>query len=259
MFIPAKMYFRKIEMKWNPKYILTCLILLASATVYAQQIVVRGAVFSIENNEIVPLVNILNQSTQQKYIGSRTGLFRATVSPGDSLQFTAIGYASLYYKASDIIPENPDDTIKVYMRPTSYQLKDVTIIYSNRLRDSIAMAAAELLKTDPLLNNYDRVLNRNEGGIMSPLTAMYMEYSKAGQDMKKFEEFVRHAEMLKQVNTRYNHRTIRHATGLDEEYVDDYILYCKLDRAFILNSSDYELILAMRKCAESFKAEKGIN
>jgi hypothetical protein len=207
---------------------------------------------------VIPLANMLNKTTRQKYIGSRLGLLKATISPGDSISITAIGYAPLNLMAADIIPEIENDTAKIYMRPTSYQLKDVTFTYGNRTRDSIAMAAAEILKTSPLLNNYDRVLNRNVGGLMSPLTAMYMEYSKAGQDMKKFEEFVRHAEMLNLVNTRYNHRTIRRATGLEEEYVDDYILFCQLDKAFILNSSDYDLILAMRQCATKFKAEKGI-
>jgi hypothetical protein len=259
MFVTAKMYFRSIEMKWIPKYLLVSLLSLIIFEAKGQTTIVKGYVLSIDSNQLVPLANIQNKSTGKRFIGSRQGLFRAVFSPGDSITITAIGYESLYFVAADIITENSEDTIKIFMRPTSYQLKDVTFIYSNKARDSIAMAAAEFLKTDPLMNNYDRVLNRNQGGLMSPLTAMYMEYSKAGQDMKKFEEFVQHAEMLKQVNVRYNKKTIKRATGLDEEYLDVYILYCKLDRAFILNSSDYELILAMRQCADRFKSEKGID
>jgi hypothetical protein len=259
MFVRAKMYFRSLEMKWIPKYLLLCLILQAFLKVNAQTTLVKGYVLSIDSNQLVPLANILNKTSGKRFIGSRQGIFKATVAPTDSITITAIGYESLYFLASDIIPDNPQDTIKIFMRPTSYQLKDVTFIYSNRARDSIAMAAAEFLKTDPLMNNYDRVLNRNQGGLMSPLTAMYMEYSKAGQDMKHFEEFVQHAEMLKQVNMRYNKKTIKRATGLDDEYLDDYIIYCNLEKAFILNSSDYELILAMRKCADRFKAAKGID
>jgi hypothetical protein len=71
-------------------------------------------------------------------------------------------------------------------------------------------------------------------------------------------EFMRHAEMLKQVDRRYNKKTIKRATSLNEEYLDDYILFCKLDRTFILSSSDYDLILAMRQCADRFRLAKGI-
>lgn len=259
MIVPAKMYFRMIEMKWNPKYILICLIILALTRVNAQQRVVVGFVFSIENSQVVPLANFQNQKTQQRFIGSRQGVFKISVSPDDSIMITAIGYESLHFIASDITPENVTDTIKLFMRPTSYQLKDVTFIYGNKTRDSIAMAAAEYLKTNPLLNNYDRPMNESEGSIMNPLTAMWYEYSKAGKDIAHFKEFVRHAEMLKQVNIRYNPKRIQHATGLDPEYIDEYIMFCNLDRSFILNSSDYELILAMRECAARFKAVKGID
>lgn len=258
MIVPAKMYFRMIEMKWNPKYILIFLIIAGFTPARAQQRQVVGFVFSIENNQVIPLANFENQKTRQRFIGSRQGVFKINVSPDDSVLITAIGYEPLHFIASDITPENVTDTIKLFMRPTSYQLKDVTFIYSNRARDSIAMAAAEYLKTNPLLNNYDRPMNTNEGSLMNPLTAMWYEYSKAGKDIAHFKEFVRHAEMLKQVNTRYNPKRIQHATGLDPEYIDEYIMFCNLDRSFILNSSDYELILAMRECAGRFKAAKGI-
>lgn len=252
------MYFRCLEMKWNVKYlVIACLVLLIKP-VDAQQFQVIGMMLGVDSSKVVPLVNITNTSTGKRVIGSRQGLFRIVVSETDSLSFTAIGYDSLKFTAHDIMPDNPGDTIKLFMRPKAYLLRDVTIVYSNRKRDSIARAAAEFLANDPLLNNYDRVLNRNKGGLSSPLTAMWNEYSKAGQDMKKFEEFMRHAEMLQQVNTRYNKRTIKRATGLPDAYLDEFILFCKLEHAMVLNSSDYELILSIRECAKRFRTVKGI-
>ncbi len=252
------MYFRWLEMKWIVKYLLFVGMTLIFRPGHAQQFQITGRVLGVDSSRIVPLVNIMNTSSGKRTIGSRQGIFRIIVSETDSLVFTGIGYDSLRFIAHDIMPEHPEDTILVFMRPKAYLLRDVTIVYSNRKRDSIARAAAEYLASDPLLNNYDRVLNRNKGGLMSPLTAMWNEYSKAGQDMKKFEEFMRHAELLKQVNTRYNKRTIKRATGLPDEYLDEFILFCKLDPSVVLNSSDYELILAIRECAKRFRTVKGI-
>lgn len=246
-------------MKWIHKYLLALLVLSGFISANAQnRVLIKGYVLSIDSSRIVPLANILNKSANQRFIGSRAGLFKAQLAPGDSIKITAIGYEDLLFVAKDILPEKIEDTIQIYMRPTAYQLRDVNIIYSNRRQDSIARLAAEFLKNDPLMNNYDRIMNRDEGSLMSPLTAMYMEYSKEGQNMKRFEEFVRHAEMLKQVDKRYNKKSIKRATGLSDEYLDDYILYCKLDRTFILSASDYELILAMRQCADRFRNEKDI-
>lgn len=246
-------------MKSIRKYIIILFISqLALGRLAAQQILIKGYVMSIDSSKTVPLANILNKTTGQRFIGNRNGLFKALLSPTDSVQITAIGYETSFFSARDIIPEQQDDTIQLFMRPTAYLLKDITIVYSNAKQDSLARLAAEFLKNDPLMNNYDRVIKANEGGVMSPLTALYMEYSKEGQDRKRFMEFMRHAEMLKQVDKRYNKKSIRRATGLDDAYLDDYILFCKLDRSFILSSSDYDLILAMRQCADTFRAAKGI-
>ena len=243
-------------MKFYFNYILLSLALFLGATAKGQQIV--GIVQSIDSSKVVPLANFINMSSGKKFIANRNGFFRINLLPSDSLKITAIGYEWVELKGKDIIPENSTDTIFIFLKPISYQLKDVTIIYSNKRRDSIAELAAEYLKNDPLMNNYDCVWNRPQGGLMNPLTALYNEYSKEGKDMRKFEEFVRHAEMLKQVNSRYNKKSIKRATGLSDEYLDDYILFCQIDRALVLNASDYDLILAMRKCAIKFRAAKGI-
>lgn len=255
----AKMYFCNLEMKSIVKFIIAVVFIYCVADAKGQQIIVKGYVMSIDSSKVIPLANILNKSSNQRFISSRMGLFKLKAILTDTITITAIGYENLLLNIKDIAPENSDDTIQVYMRPTAYQLKDVTFVYNNSKRDSIAQAAADFLKSDPLMNNYDRVLNRAKGGVMSPLTAMWNEYSKAGQDMKHFEEFMRHAEMLKQVSVRYNKRAIKRATALDDKYLDAYIIYCKLDKTFVLSSSDYELILAMRQCAEKFKIANNID
>jgi hypothetical protein len=254
----AKMYFRKLEMKWILKFIIITCLLVSSYRAFAQQLQLNGYILSIETNTKIPLANILNLSTNQRFIGSRQGLIKVKTSPTDTITITAIGFEKLTLGVATLIPENNLDTIEIYMRPIAYQLKDVTFIYGNHKRDSIAQLAAEFLKSDPLMNNYDRILNRDQGSMMSPLTAMWNEYSKAGQDMKHFEEFMRHAELLKQVNVRYNKKSIKRATNLEDEYLDDFFLFCNINRAFVLNSSDYDLILAVRECADRFKKTKGI-
>ena len=58
------------------------------------------------------------------------------------------------------------------MRPISYILNDVTILSGNPKRDSILKAAAEYLKNDPLLNNYERTLGKNVPQMQQQLIAM---------------------------------------------------------------------------------------
>lgn len=206
--------------------------------------------------EPVPLANILIRNTGTRAISNRSGLFRISILPNDSIFITAIGYEQKLFLGREIIPTNITDTIRIYLRPTVYKLKDVNVVYSNHKRDSIARLAAEYLKNNPLLNNYDRVINRPRGSMMSPLTAMYEEWSKAGIEMQKFEDFLQYAETQKAIDRRYNRKVIKQVTDIDESNMDEFILFCKLDRTFILTAPEYDLFLAIRKCADEFNGKK---
>lgn len=217
-----------------------------------------GYVISDANADIIQLASISTKSGQ-KVVSNRQGLFRLNVFPTDTIYFSAIGFESLTVIAGTIFPANKGDTIKLMMHSTSYRLEDVTFVYGNKRRDSIARAAAEFLKTDPLMNNNDRILKRPRGsGLSGPITEMYYQFSKAGKDMVKFEEFVRYYEAQKEVDKKYNKQVIKRATGLDDFYLDDFIQYCKMPRDFILQSNDYDLIKAIQDCGNRYKVENGL-
>jgi hypothetical protein len=243
------------------KRFFVCLLLLEffSIQTQAQQLNLKGFLFSIDNSQPIPLANILNKTTRERFISNREGFFKLNCTQSDSIIFTAIGYDSLLLVANDILPGNMDDSINLFMKPTSYQLDDVTILSGDKRRDSILRAAANYLANDPLLNNYERALGPHAPKTQNQLTAMWNEYSKGGKDLKTFADFYYHTQMLKQVNLRYNKRIIKRSTGIEDQYLNEYIVFCNLNFHFILNASDYELILAMRKCADQFKAKKGID
>ncbi|MFI5222435.1 MAG: hypothetical protein ACHQK8_08925, partial [Bacteroidia bacterium] len=203
----------------------------------------------------VPLANIHVNTDGARYVSNRTGLFRILISSNDTIFITAIGYREKIILAKNILPQNGDDTVRTYLRPIVYKLREVNV-ESNHKRDSIARLAAEILKTDPLLNNYDRVIKRDKGGMMSPLTAMYEAWSKEGQDMAHFEEFLRYAEQQKEIDKRYNRAVVKKVTEIEDEDLDDFMMFCKIKRTLILNAPDYDLYEAIRKCGNEFKENK---
>lgn len=226
------------------------------AAMAQERVLVRGYMLDEDTYDAVPLANILVRNNNTRFVSNRNGLFRISIAPDDTVYITGIGYASRLLTGRELIPANTDDTIRVFLKTTVYKLKDVNVVYSNRKRDSIARLAAEYLKNDPLLNNYDRVLDRPRGSAMSPLTAMYEAWAKEAQDMQKFEEFLQYAEAQKEVDRRYNKAVIKKVTGLDDAYLDDFILFCKIDRNVILNAEEYDLYVAIRKCNDEFQAQQ---
>ena len=255
------MYFRFVYMQHKISYysiFIFALICFVNVSKAQDRIQVTGYFIDESSFEPVPLANISVPFTGKKYISNRKGFFKITLSKTDSVCITAIGFKSKSYLGIEIIPQNQTDTIQIYLRPMVYKLKDVNVVYSNRKRDSIARLVAEILKNDPLLNNYDRVINRPKGGIMNPLSAMYEAWSKEGADMRKFEDFLHYAEQQRAIDKRYNKKIIKKITELDDEDLDDFIMFCKMDRLFILTAQEYDLIEEVKKCGEKFKAQKQI-
>lgn len=215
----------------------------------SQQVVV-GRTLSNDKADIVQLASIINLNTGKRYISNRQGYFRVTLSDGDTLLVTAIGYDSTFIAGGK--PLEPDDTLLVLLKSKTVKLKELRVVTSNPRRDSIARAAAEFLKTDPLMNNYDRILNREKGGLMSPLTAMYQEFSKEGRDAAKFEEFLAYMEKQKLVDRRYNRTLVKKATRIPEIQIDEFMLFCRPDKDFVINASDYDLIQTVQNCEQEF-------
>ncbi len=225
----------------------------------AQKKAITGIVISDENAKPIALANILQMNAQKRYLTNRKGIFNLPEAPTDSFRFTCVGYEPLTIKGIDMINLNAD-TILILLRTINYRLKDVTITYSNRKRDSIARMVADMVKYDALLNNNRRITNRPRGqGLEGVLLEIYYEYSKEGKDMFHFDDFVKTYRSQQTSDKRYNKEFIKRTTGLPDDYLDAFILFCRLDRNFILQASDYDFICAIKDCETKFRAINQIN
>lgn len=61
-----------------------------------------GVIYDLDSNTVVPYVNIMNKTTNEKYNANYKGYFSFVAHEGDSLQFTSVGYQKL----AMIIPSN---------------------------------------------------------------------------------------------------------------------------------------------------------
>lgn len=220
------------------------------------QLSLVGRTMTTTEGEVVQLASVININSGVRKISNRSGYFTIQVKQTDTLIVTAIGYDSLRLTSLHFDTSKNIDSILVWMKPKAARLKEVKIVASNPKRDSLARAAAEFLKTDPLMNNYDRILNREKGGLMSPLTAIYQQFSKEGRDMAHFEDFVAYMEKQKLVDKRYNRNLVKRVTKLHELQLDEFMVFCKLNKDFVIESSDYDLIKAIQDCERNFMAQQ---
>lgn len=233
--------------------------ILCAMPLFAQRTPFTAILISDENANVVQLASVQNLVSGQKAISNRKGIFKINITKSDSVKISAVGFETLIVYPMEQWPEFAKDTIMILMRSTNYELKGVTVVYSNRKRDSIARAAAEYLKNDPLMNNNDRILKRPRGnGLTGVLTEMYYEFSKAGQDMVKFEAFILYYEEQKKIDARYNKEIAKRVTNLQDFYLDEFIQFCRPERNFVLHANDYDFLKHIQDCGEKFKQKYGL-
>jgi hypothetical protein len=116
------------------KYSLTIILLMFVTAVFAQSetrnnklVQFSGIITDTDSNTVVPYVTIFNlKNKEQKYAANYQGYFSFIVNPGDTIVFSAIGFANKIF----VLPTQIDGyqyTAMVKIKPEIVYLKAVTI------------------------------------------------------------------------------------------------------------------------------------
>ncbi|MCF8253516.1 MAG: carboxypeptidase-like regulatory domain-containing protein [Bacteroidia bacterium] len=217
-----------------------------------KKFLLRGYVIGADTNNTIPLANILKKPTGERYISNRYGAFGIQVLETDTLVFSVIGYATYYLPVKKYVVNNMTDPIRVRLKPTTYKLKQAEVNYNQRKRDSVAREAAIILKTSPLLNDYYHVNSWIAGSSGSLVTDMFASSNSKLQEYYKLNRLIELYREQGKVDERYTNDIIMRATGIDESKILELKKFCNLPNYFVLNSNDYDLVLAIKACYSDY-------
>ncbi|MBC7384082.1 MAG: carboxypeptidase-like regulatory domain-containing protein [Bacteroidia bacterium] len=234
-------------------FFLTCLSQFGSAQTIPKSFLLKGFVIGADTSNTIPLANILKKPDGERYISNRYGAFGINVTENDTLQFSVIGYQSLNLPVKVYVVKNLVDPIRVRLKPITYKLKELDVNYNKRKRDSVARQAAVILRTSPLLNDYSHIDSWIAGSTGSPLTSLFEAGNSKLQEYYKLQRLMAlyHEQVL--VDEIYTINLIKRATGLDERRIPEFKKFCNLPHYFILNSNDYDLVVAIKSCYNDYQ------
>ena len=227
-----------------------------SAQTEPKTMLLRGYVIGSDTNNTVPLANILKRPSGERFISNRYGAFGIQLNENDTLIFSVIGYQNLVLPLKKYVMNQLTDPIRVKLKSTSYRLKEVEVNYNQRKRDSLARQAAKILKTSPLLNNYQHVNSWVTGSSGSVITDLFAGGNRQLQQYIKLQRLVELYQEQMMVDERYTNSIILRSTNLKPDEVLEFKKFCNLPHYFILNSNDYDLVLAIRACYAEFARQK---
>ncbi|MCG9879735.1 MAG: carboxypeptidase-like regulatory domain-containing protein [Bacteroidia bacterium] len=236
-------------------FTLICLADSALAQTEPKTMLLRGYVLGSDTTNTIPLANILKKPGGERFISNRYGAFGIQVSEFDTLVFSVIGYQNFVLPVAKYVRNNATDPIRVRLKAATYRLKEAEVNYNQKRRDSMARQAAVILKTSPLLNNYNHYQSWVSGSTGSMVTDMFAGSNKKLQEYNKLQRLMELYHEQELVDERYTNDIIKRSTGLADDKIAEFKKYCNMPHYFILNSNDYDLVLAIRNCYQDFKKQ----
>jgi hypothetical protein len=218
----------------------------------------------VKNNEgqILSFTLIYNSNSQQTFSANQYGAFVLEANIGDSLVLSRMSYLTETFVVSKAIYYEAIN-FEMILKRKEILLKDVTINYRHKF-DSMAKLSAEMMKHDVLLNNHDRVKNMKEMAKINEIKILPMGFAVQGLIYKtwyKFSEAGKSNEKLLKIISIYNESVklddklsidfIMKITGVNEKKAEFIKTNCIKSKLLgNSNYNDYDLIMALKECAE---------
>jgi len=207
---------------------------------------VNGIVLETDSQTVMPFVFVINKANGNGTVSDNEGRFSILVTDKDTLVFSFVGYAKTSIPVAQIKKRN-DGVMPVYL---------------NRMPINLGMVNVTSFKIKPYEREYMKdIINRSQiSGISafnSPFTALYMQYSKEGKQVRKLAQIFEELMIEEQVNRKLSPEIIRRLTGDDELDYAAFRKYCfQLSNDYVLSHDGFDLYTKVMDCYRRWKSEK---
>lgn len=215
-------------------------------------------------NKTIEYAHIINLTQRFGVVSDRSGRFIVPVKQGDSLMITHVSHLVRFVMIDEehMDFEGPYELI---MLPKVFELREVVIRPLPRTRLEFRQEFVNIdlppppdsVRLDmPHINTMVYSGPQNGFGVVmkGPFQTFYDLFSKEAKQMKKLEKELTALQLEEEIEKRYNHSLVFRLTGIaDEESREELMQNCRIPVDFIMNSTDYDLCIAILRCYESYR------
>jgi hypothetical protein len=221
--------------------------------------IIDGKVLDDSTKQVIPYVNIFNESKRQGYYADVDGLFTIEAEIGDTLILSAIGYLSQVYFLTD---SSTWKNLILTLEPRTYEIGEAKIksmpSYSKLKQDVINLELPHT-KLDSLTNKLsieskqvvkkavrdkmvEDVFNREKGTLFLLSKPILSAQQK---EKKKLNKVANKAEQQQIVDKKYNRDIVKNLTNLGEDQLTEFMVFCNFSFDFLLNATNYEIAFSV--------------
>lgn len=230
-----------------PCKILLVLLLLSSTNLFSQPyfiedlVNVKGQLVNEATGEGVPYAHIINQRIHGGTISDKDGFFSLQADPSDTLFVKSIGYVNYYIRVSDYI--KTDDEQPVFkLAPIRYLIEEVDVVRKAPEVNMQGIPKGKKVDTPVELRSDAFSSNPHwSAAIFKPLSFLQYNFSKKEKSKRTALATIKTQKEWEYFSLVYNKDIIERITGLVDEELDDFMVYCNVYHGLHYSASRYEV------------------
>lgn len=212
---------------------------------FQAQVLLRGCIYENDSVSPMPFVFVISKATGNGTVSDDKGHFSLLVRQEDSLLFTFVGFARLKVPVAQLL-STKTNTVNVYL---------------TRMPVNLNMVTVTSFKVKPYEREYMKdIIDRSQrnlvGSFNSPFTALYLQYSREGRQVRKLAQIFEDLMVEEQVQQKLSPEILRRLTGDEKLDYATFRKYCfQLTNDYILNHDGFELYTKVMDCYRRYKSE----
>lgn len=207
-------------------------------------------------DQAVPFATISIVSNGKGVVSNEEGFFFIRFPKKDSLLLSTVAHEPQYLYFGDTATTDNYD-LKIRLSEQTYALEDVTIF---AFKDEYAFKKA-ILAMDNLPEEQEQIhipgsyygpRREVKASPLSPVSFVADRLSKRARYEKEAREKIANSKRSNALAQKFNRELVEKVTGLPEEKLEEFMMYCRMKEVFVDQANEYEVILAINQCYSEF-------
>jgi len=216
-----------------------------------------------KDGEVVPFATISVAKTGKGVISDDEGFFFIKFPKKDTLVLSTVAHETQHLYFGDTATTDNYD-LQIRLSEQTYALENVTIF---AFKDEYAFKKA-ILEMDDLPNekqgihipgSYYGPRKEVKANALNPVSFIAGRLNKRARYEREARQKIAEAKQSDALAKKYNRALVEKVTGLKEDTLDKFMMYCRMRDLFVEQPNEYQVILAINQCYKDFQREQTRN
>jgi len=219
-------------------------------------VTVLGQLRDEGSGQPIPYAHVLNTSLHLATISDTLGFFSIRVRRTDSLTITAVGFEDTYFSLPSFWPSNHYSGV-IYVKEQVYEIEGIRVYglgSYEQFRQKVLSLDLSEDKAQKVKVYYNELLTQEAIKYQKVSTGFSFSLrSPEERSMKRLQKVMAQKEIQKQVDAKFSKAIVSELTGLKGKELEKFMNFCQLPQAYILHSSEYDILLKVKSLYESYR------